>query len=162
MSLISQLCMVGASCMALTIYLLIYLLKYGVPESVSATYYSELPKWAFSTTLAVAGGFLLIPWIEISEKTEFCAFIATVSVFFVASSPTFKEKFVGKVHYGSAITLFITSVIWLLANDGFWAFLLASLVPAILYRTKWLFWVEIGLFISIYSTLIAFLLAIPR
>ena len=70
MSLISQLCMVGASCMALTIYLLIYLLKYGVPESVSATYYSELPKWAFSTTLAVAGGFLLIPWIEISEKTE--------------------------------------------------------------------------------------------
>ena len=56
MSLISQLCMVGASCMALTIYLIIYLSRYGVPESVSATYYSDLPKWAFSTTLALAGG----------------------------------------------------------------------------------------------------------
>ena len=159
MSLISQLCMVGASCMALTIYLIIYLSRYGVPESVSATYYSDLPKWAFSTTLALAGGFILIPWLEISEETEFCAFIATVSVFFVASSPTFKEKFVGRVHYGSAITLFIASVVWLLVNDGFWAFLLVSFVPAVIYRKKWLFWVEVGLFISVYSTLITSLLA---
>ena len=162
MSLISLLSMVGASCMALTIYLLIYLSRYGVPESVSATYYSDFPKWSFSSTLVLAGGFLLVPWIEISEKTEFCAFIATVSVFFVAFSPTFKEKFVGRVHYGSAIALFIASIVWLLANDGFWAFLLASCMPAAIYRKKWLFWVEIGLFVSIYSTLIASLLTTSR
>ena len=159
MSLISQLCMVSASFMALTIYLTIFLLKYGIPESVSATYYSEFPKWAFSTTLAITGGFLLIPWIEFSPKMEFCAFIATVSVFFVASSPTFKEKFVGRVHYSSAIVLFIASVAWLLVNDGFWSFLLVSFIPAVIYRKKWLFWVEVGLFISVYSTLVTSLLA---
>lgn len=154
MSLISHFFMVSASFGVLAIYLTFFLVKKGVPESISATYYSSFPKWVFPASLALAGGLILAPWIELSQKTEFCAFIATASVFFVACSPTFKEKFVGNIHYGSAFVLFISAMIWLFFNDGFMLPFFISLVLALLNRVNWLFWVEIGLLLSIYATLL--------
>lgn len=136
----------------------IYIFKYGVPNSFSATFYRIKHPYLFSILLVAVAALIIVPWLEYSTNCEFLAFFAVVSLFFVAASPNFKEDLVGKVHYGSAIILFITALLWEVLNGGiFFPFIIFSLV-AISFRKHWLFWLEAGLIAEVHLSLIKKLL----
>ena len=80
------------------VYLIGFVIKFGVPESLSATYYS-LGKygWIFQVCIFLVGVLLLPVWLSLSEEAyQSLVFLACASLCFVASAPCFKLELQGR------------------------------------------------------------------
>lgn len=131
------------SCVA---YWLCFLVK-GVPESVSATYYT-LGKhgWVFQV-LMVLVGFLLLPlWLAVSDDChQWLCFLACASLVFVGVAPCFKLELDGKVHYTSAIVCCVCVVLWQIVEELWDVTLFFAWMGGMLslqMRDKWCWWTE--------------------
>lgn len=112
------------------LYVLYILLKYGVPHSLSQTYYI-LGKygWIFSVVLILSVGFITPQLLELDYS--YLAFISIAGVLFVAFAPNFmSDKLVDDVHVHSARIALIASQIWVYLHS-----------PLIL-----LLWIPIGIY----------------
>lgn len=129
-------------------------LYFGVPASISDTYYKlERRKkglgWLFTAMCWSVGGLLLPALLEITpESYQFTAFLACAGLLFVGAAPQFKLSLTGVVHYGSAAICVVFSQIWVGLTVWWvllpvWITIIAWLKP-ICKRRKFMFWAEIA------------------
>lgn len=142
---------------------------FGVPSSLSVTYYlyeSKKPalKWLF-TAMMWAVAFCLMPaWIEISSDSnfQFLSFLAAVSIMFVGTAPAFRScKLESIVHQVSAWTAAIFSILWIILVTQFWWIILVWLVICVILAisTKTLksaktYWIEMVAFGSTFTAIL--------
>lgn len=120
-------------------YIVWYVMKEGIPENISSTYYQVGS--LFTVVLAVCA-FLLLPGMGL------WGFPIIGCVLLVACAPRFKE-FELKVHMISAIVAMILSQVYMVV-EGRWWLMGLLLLPWWLSRKNWLFWIELIFFLEIY------------
>lgn len=141
-------------------YLIYVVVRFGVPYSISETYYLLGKKgWLFQVTL-FSVAFLVVPTLidRSSENTQFLAFLACAGLAFVAAAPLFKMELEGKVHYTSAVICCVSLVLWQVFNTSWIVPLVAFalvLIPMLRDR-KFTWWLEIATIVSTYANLIWF------
>jgi hypothetical protein len=133
------------------IYNIFVLIKFGVPESLSATSYLFKEKynqhWWFSLICVVIIIGLIPIWIELSSiNTQFLAFLSCGGILFIAASPFFKNGMDKKVHYTAGIITTITFILWFIFN-GYYLWLIyigITCIPFITWKPKsFIYFIEI-------------------
>ena len=149
-----------ASLIILFGYLCYVVAKFGIPKSISDTYYLLGKQgWLFQLALA-ATAFCVVPSLidASSENTKFLAFLACAGLAFVAAAPLFKMELEGKVHFTSAYICCGSLVLWQVFNTS-WIIPLvcfALVVYPMLKDKKYMWWLEIATIVSAYVSLIFF------
>lgn len=146
---------VSLSALLLTVYIAVFVSCHGLPESVSDSYYQIEHKWMFSAIVAICGALLLIPWLNLNEDVQCLAFLSVASLMFIAASPAFKDGLTRSVHIGASVVMFAGAILWEAFCGGLWLSLVVGIILAIVMRKSSVFWLEIGLFAEVYSTLIS-------
>lgn len=150
-------------------YVLTMIKMFGVPSSLSDTYYlldgKKKGTGAFFILFMFIICFLLmIPMIEITpENWKFVAFLAILGLGFVGAAPMFLESSTSKVHYTAAGMATAGGLTWIfvVAPQYWWCLLLTTVaVIMIAMKTKtwkcYTFWLEMIVFISVYIAALLF------
>ena len=137
-----------AASLAATLYCIFSLVR-GVPESLSATYYSLGDKgWIFQTVMALIAACLMPAWMEASEEGYECLpFLGCSSLLFVAAAPCFRMELEGRVHYAAAVVCCASVFLWQIL-EGLWDvtlwFVWVCGMLALSDRSKWCWWLEVA------------------
>jgi len=162
------------SLVVFTAYIATIIGRFGIPTSISESYYL-MPKkfggpffYGFCLLTALP---LLIFWLDLSpEKWQFLVFLSCAPLMFVGAAGAFKEiDLTGKVHFISASCSALFSQIWIVLNTRWWIASIVLLAIALLLtwkikgkddtgqsRSAWLFFVEMAAYSSIYIALLAY------
>lgn len=149
-----------ASLIILFGYLAFVVAKFGIPQSISDTYYLLGKQgWLFQLALA-ATAFCVVPSLidASSENTKFLAFLACAGLAFVSAAPLFKMELEGKVHFTSAYICCGSLVLWQVFNTSWIIPLVCFALVAypMLKDKKYMWWMEIATIVSAYVSLIFF------
>ena len=110
-------------------YILYIICKYGVPHSISQSYYLIKHKWIFSLVLISSVALILPGMLEM--EYSYLAFPALCGVLFVAATPNFKDdELTDDVHTYSAIVSLIFSQLWVIFTNPL---VLLWWIPFIIY-----------------------------
>ena len=137
-------------------YNAICLALFGVPESLSNTYYLWKEKngkgWLFPLMMYAVVALMMPAWISMSEGSDFqfLAFLAPSAIAFVATAPAFKsDDLENVVHSTAAIVAAICSLAWVAVITPYWWMILVWFgfiaFVAILtssYKTCLVYWLE--------------------
>lgn len=152
------------------IYNVIVLLLFGVPKSLSMTYYLfknrlEYMKWLFPGMMTLLTFFLVPCWLEISEGSnfQFLAFLSAGTLLFVGAAPAFLDsKLENMVHQISAYFAAAMAILWVcLVTHYWWIILIAfGIIAAIAivtktWKTGYTYWLEMVAFISTFASILA-------
>ena len=139
-------------------YVIYILVKCGVPESLSATYYS-LGKdgWALQAVLGVVAASLYPVWFSATrEDWLFLPFLGCASLMFVAFAPCFRLKLEGMVHYASAVVCCLCALLWQFV-EGLWDvtmwFAFVGGMLCLRHRKQWCWCLECALIGSLLANL---------
>lgn len=135
-------------------YSAVYIYHHGLPESLSETFYHVKHRWKFSVCLMAMTALVFVPWMEASERLDFLVFFACFSVFLVSASPQFRESFVSPIHYGAAVVMAASTVVWEIFNSGLYWVLGVFAIVALINRRNWVLWFEVGLFMELHLSLL--------
>lgn len=137
------------------VYNAIAIAIFGVPESLSNTYYLWKEKngkgWLFCLMMYIVVALMMPAWITISEGSnfQFLAFLAPASLMFVGTAPRFKDfSLENKVHTYSAYLAAACSLLWVgLVTPYWWVILIwLGLISGVLTITKTysclIYWLE--------------------
>lgn len=137
------------------VYNAIAIAIFGVPESLSNTYYLWKEKngkgWLFCLMMYLVVALMMPAWITISEGSnfQFLAFLAPASLMFVGTAPRFKDfSLENKVHTYSAYLAAACSLLWVgLITPYWWVILIwLGLISGVLAITKTysclIYWLE--------------------
>ena len=129
----------------------------GVPESLSATYYTLGSNgWLFQLVMMCIGFTLLPVWLELSDvRYQWMAFISCGSLVFVGSAPSFRLPLQGAVHYASAVLCCVCAVVWQVLV-GLWDVTLFFAVLGgmlTLQFGNYMWWLEVSVIASLYGNL---------
>ena len=162
------------SLVVFTAYVAAILGRYGVPTSISESYYLMPKKYGgpfFNGFCLLAAVPLLVFWLDLSpEKWQFLVFLSCAPLTFVGAAGAFKEiDLTGKVHFVSAGASALFSQLWIVLNTRWWIASLILLALALILnrlvkgkdatgqtRNAWLFFVEMAAFLGIYIALLAY------
>ena len=138
-------------------YTIFYLKIFGVPKSVSDTYYlfkkNKGNNWIFSVVFMITVFSLIPVFIEYStENTQFLAFISCTGLAFVGAAPRFKIELEGVVHVVAANICALAAILWVIFNVHYgWVVVIASfLIFGGIALKDWknkTFWLEIAAFL---------------
>lgn len=138
-------------------YLALVVAKFGIPKSISDSYYLLGNRgWMFQVTLFLVA-FSVMPTLidKSSEDTQFLAFLSCAGLIFVGAAPFFKRQFDNKVHFISAAICCGGLVLWQIFNASWITPLVCFL--ALLYPMfkdkKYMWWLEIATIVSAYVSL---------
>lgn len=154
------------------VYNAIAIAIFGVPESLSNTYYLWKEKnekgWLFCLMMYLVVALMMPAWITMSEGSDFqfLAFLAPASIMFVGTAPRFKDsQLESRVHTVSAIIAAVCSLLWVALLTPYWWVMLIWLgliaLAAILtssYKTCLVYWLEQVAFLSTFTAAIMYLL----
>ena len=161
---------------AFVIYLVyngVALKMFGVPKSLSMTYYLfEEKKKKLGIVFPImmlSIAFLLLPaWLEISalSNLQFTAFLAAGGIMFTGAAPAFQSSSLEKkVHTGSAVVAAIFATLWVIFVAKMWYLILIWILSLSLhaYTTKtvkssYIYWFETVAFMSTFMSIILFLI----
>ena len=136
-------------------YLSAIMLRYGVPASISESYYvlgeSKLISSLFTWFCWLTAITLLPYWLD--NGGGFLSFVACGALGFVGTAPLFKSH-QRDIHFGSAIVCFASAYLWLLLNDMALAVISVALLGLFAFAKKRMFWWEVTAFATIYLSLI--------
>ena len=138
------------------VYNVICLELFGVPHSLSMTYYlwkeTNGKGWIFSLMMYVVVALMMPAWIVMSEGSDyqFLAFLAPASLLFVATAPGFLFGGIErKVHEVSAYLAAAFSCAWIVLITPYWVsipvYACLMAINAIItssYRTSLVYWLE--------------------
>lgn len=158
--------MIGLFIAAVTIffgYIITTLIKFGIPESVSATHYLWNKAFnngglLFTATLVLVGFLVIPPWISVSpDDLTMCPFISSAALVFVGCAAAFKEELTSSVHYTSAV-IWATMVLIYATLTGCYMFVIFGAFFALIgmLLNKWsniTFWLEIGAVLIMIDTI---------
>ena len=146
--------------------------KWGIPTSLSATYYS-LPtgwRWVFTLFMWTIAILLMPAWIEVAHSfvdwrnnLAFLAFFTCGFICFVGAAPNFRAfEMESKVHTISATASAVTALLWCFVCG--WQIMYVPIAAALLclviaLSTKTLkdckvYWLELMAFGATYSTVL--------
>ena len=166
--------LITISIIAATVIYLAYnaicLALFGIPKSLSDTYYLWKARngkgWYFSLMMYVVVALMMPAWITMSEGSDFqfLAFLAPASLLFVATAPAFKgSKLERRVHSVSAILAAAFSIAWIVLVTPYWmsvpVFACGYAIAAILtssYKTSIVYWLETVAFSATFASVIAY------
>lgn len=143
---------------------------FGVPESLSNTYYLYKEKWnkgwLFCLMMYLVVAFMMPAWISLSEGSnfQFLAFLAPASIMFVGTAPRFKDfDLENKVHTYSAIIAAACSLLWVMLVTPYWVtipiyvvFEGAKAFFSKTYKTCLVYWLEQVAFLSTFTAAIMY------
>ena len=141
-------------------YLSFVISKFGIPPSISETYYllggGVKGIWFQVAMLLIAFSVAPVLIHSSSQNTQFLAFLSCAALAFVGVAPMFKMKLEGKVHYTAAYICCGGLVFWQVFNT-WWlvpaiCFILAALLMSV--DKKYMWWMEIATIVSAYVSLI--------
>ena len=108
-------------------YNAISLALFGVPESLSNTYYLYKEKgnkgWLFPLMMYAVVALMMPAWITMSEGSDFqfLAFLAPAAIAFVGTAPAFKsDDLENVVHSTAAIVAAVCSLAWVAIITPYW------------------------------------------
>ena len=142
---------------------------FGVPHSLSMTYYLWKEKanigYVFPIMMYMVVALMMPAWISLSEGSnfQFLAFLAPASIMFVGTAPRFKDsQLENKVHTVSAIHAAVCSLAWVCIVTPYWWSILCftGIVALAVTLTKtlkssYVYWLETIAFAStFYSAII--------
>jgi len=155
------------SILIFALYIGVIISAYGVPASVSETFYL-LPKkanWLF-TAFCWGVSIIVAPWLDATpEPWQFLAFLSVGGLCFVGTATQFKEQFVARVHFAGAGVCAVASQLWvLLIADMWWVSVICLFIAGGLCLGLWslaktprptniTFWVEMWAFVSLFISL---------
>ena len=137
-------------------YNAICLTLFGVPESLSNTYYLWKGKngkgYLFPLMMYAVVSLMMPAWITMSEGSDFqfLAFLAPAAIAFVGTAPAFKsDDLENVVHTTAAIVAAICSLAWVAVITPYWWMILVCFgfiaLAAILtssYKSCLVYWLE--------------------
>lgn len=140
-------------------YVLAVCVAFGVPYSISDTYYKlERVKPRLGTVFTLfcwaVAIFLLPEWLDVTpDRVQFLCFLSAGGLCFVGAAAQFKQSLTKAVHYTSAAVCCVFSQVWVIGSGGWYMSILSFLIfLTIAYRDKkWMFWIEIAAFAATYS-----------
>jgi hypothetical protein len=151
------------------VYNAIAIAIFGVPESLSNTYYLWKEKngkgWLFCLMMYLVVALMMPAWITISEGSnfQFLAFLAPASLMFVGTAPRFKDfSLENKVHTYSAYLAAACSLLWVgLITPYWWVILIwLGLISGVLAITKTysclIYWLETIAFCATFTSTIIY------
>ena len=166
-------CVIAAFAIYL-IYNVVALGLFGVPKSLSMTYYLYKEKkkdWMgifFPIMMLSIVAFLTPAWLEISEGSnlQFTAFLAVGGIMFTGAAPAFKSSSLeNKVHTGSAIFAALFAMIWVMLVAKMWFviviwffILIISAIVTKSVKKSYIYWLETVAFLSTFTSAFIFYL----
>ena len=136
------------------IFLLLDVLSASVEKKSLVTCVSECwyqIKWAHYALLALAALMMLPPMLDCTPYNwQFLAFFACASLVFVATAPSYLEKFEGRVHSISAILCAACAIAWAAVVVPVALIGCALLIVAAFDKTHRLLWLELSAFSTAY------------
>lgn len=143
---------------------------FGIPESLSMTYYLWKDKsdkgFLFPIMMYLVVAMMMPAWITMSEGSnfQFLAFLAPASLLFVATAPAFKsDDLENKVHTISAYFAAACSLLWVILVTPYWWTILIWLGLIALgsiftssYKTCLVYWLEQIAFGATFTSTIAY------
>lgn len=158
---------------AFSIYLIyngIALKLFGVPQSLSMTYYlfQERKNWTkvFFPIMMIGIAFLLLPaWLEISVGSyfQFLSFLAAAGIMFTGAAPAFLRSSTEQtIHTVGAICAAVFALLWvIIVSKLLWVILiwLVTLVLIMLVtktiKSSYIYWLETIAFMSTFTSIVA-------
>ena len=136
------------------IFLLLDVLLASVEKKSLVTCVSECwyqIKWAHYALLALAALMMLPPMLDCTpDNWQFLAFFACASLVFVATAPSYLERFEGRVHSISAILCAVCAIAWAVVVVPVALVGCALLIVAAFDKTHRLLWLELSAFATAY------------
>lgn len=136
------------------IFLLLDVLLASVEKKSLVTCVSECwyhIKWTHYALLALAALMMLPPMLDCTPYNwQFLAFFACASLVFVATAPSYLEKFEGRVHSISAILCAACAIAWAVAVFPVALVGCALLIVAAFDKKHRLLWLELSAFATAY------------
>ena len=101
-----------ASLFILTSYVASVCARWGVPGSISQTFFSIRHKWIFSACVASSAALLYFPMMDVlAESWQWLAFIFLAGCLFIAFAPNLNDELERNAHMVGAITMGLASQI---------------------------------------------------
>ena len=153
------------------IYNIIVLMLFGVPKSLSMTYYlfksrQNSLKIMFPTMIVLLCIFLIPCWLTLSEGSnfQFLSFLAPAALMFVGFTPTFNDADMHKmIHDIAAYSCAVFALLWIILVTSYWyiiliVFILISIIAIATktWKTCYTYWLEIVVFISSFVSIIVY------
>ncbi|MDR1557290.1 MAG: hypothetical protein LBS88_09730 [Tannerellaceae bacterium] len=150
------------SAIVFIVYLVFIIAMFGIPASVSDSFYSLNAKkkdlgYLFTLWCYLTGIPAIALMLSQSDGRWFqmFGFFAGGALCFVGTAPLFKDR-ERRIHSVSAFACAIAALLWIVFS-GYWRIPAALLLPAVFALVKWkkqrVFWAEIWIFVSTYLTL---------
>lgn len=153
------------------IYNAVAILLFGVPKSLSMTYYlfkdrQDVLKVLFPTMITLLVMCLMPCWIEISEGSnfQFLSFLSAASLMFVGAAPAFKSSSLeNAVHQVAAYLCASFAILWICLVTPYWYIVLIvlAIVAALAIVTKtvkssYIYWLEMVAFGSTFISIVTY------
>lgn len=153
------------------IYNIVTLLIFGVPKSLSMTFYLykerlDSLKVLFPAMIAMLVICLMPCWIQISEGSDFqfLSFLSAAALGFVGAAPAFKSSSLeNSVHQVSAYFCAACAILWIILVTPYWYVILIVLgiVTALAivtktWKTSYIYWLEMVAFVSTFITIVCY------
>ena len=153
------------------IYNIVTLLIFGVPKSLSMTYYLykdrlDILKVLFPAMISMLVICLMPCWIQLSEGSpfQFLSFLSPAALLFVGFAPAFKSSDLeNSVHQVSAYLCAAFAILWIILVTPFWYVILIVLgiVTALAivtktWKTSYIYWLEMVAFVSTFITILCY------
>ena len=107
-------------------------------------------KWAHYALLSLAA-LMMLPMLDYTpDNWQFLAFFACAALLFVATAPSYLEKFEGRVHSASAILCAACAIAWAVAVVPVALIGCVLLIVAAFDKTHRLLWLELSAFATAY------------
>lgn len=107
-------------------------------------------KWAHYALLSLAA-LMMLPMLDYTpDRWQFLAFFACAALLFVATAPSYLEKFEGRVHSISAILCAACAIAWAVAVVPVALIGCSLLIVAAFDRKHRLLWLELSAFATAY------------
>ena len=135
----------------IAIYLMITLVHFGVPDSISYTNYLWGKDTHIFTAVIWAIAILLcISWVNASDGgTAWLAFLSCAGLGYVGAAACYKEKLTCTVHYSGAIVWAVAGIVWTLIHGMYYPFVLGGIVcvAGLVFNklSNIVFWLELGM-----------------
>ena len=150
------------------VYNIISLYTFGVPHSLSNTYYlwNDIKKgagYAFSVCLGLIAALLLPVWLDMGADSswQFLSFLTCGSLLFVAAAPNFKSLTIeSTIHTVAAILSAICAVLWIIIVAKLWIIILLTFMYVMIVavshgslKSGYIYWLETIAFLSMYISI---------
>lgn len=157
------------------IYNIVALMLFGVPKSLSMTYYlfrdrEKMLRGLFPAFISLLYILLMPCWLQLSQDStfQFTSFLSIGSLFFVGMSPAFNDYSIEHlVHNISAYSCAAFAILWIVLVTPYWYVILmvAGVIGVIgcitkTWKTSYIYWLEMIAMISTFITMIMYYISL--